>query len=45
MDLVIGEVQPGEVIDPAEDLHLDDLELVVAEVQLHDPRPPVRADG
>ena len=45
VDLIIGEVQPGEVTHPSEDLHLDDLQLVVADVQLHHPTPPVRADG
>ena len=43
MDLIIGEVQSGEVVQPREDHHLDHLELVVAEVQLQEARPPVRA--
>ena len=45
VDLVIGEVQSGEVGQPGEHDDLDDLELVVAEVQLHQAGPPVRAEG
>ena len=39
--LVIGEVQSGEVVDPREDHHLDNLQLVIAQVQLHQAGPPV----
>ena len=41
VDLIVGEVQSGEVVDPREDHHLEDLELVVAEIQLNDARLPV----
>ena len=44
VDLVEGEVEPGEVEDPGQDHQLDHLEVVVTQVDLHQPRPPLRAE-
>ena len=42
VDLVEGEVEPGEVEDPGQHHQLHHLEVVVTQVDLHQPRPPLR---
>ena len=41
----MGEVEPGEVVAAREDDDLYDLEVVVAEVEDLNPRPPAQAEA